>query len=394
MSQTPVITCIELIAFEIQLPNLASDPSGLSLHYHPGPGLPQLRFGVRIITDSGLVGEYIPPRGRAKVIMAACEALAYGLIGKPALAREQHYLSMRRATKHIGEVGIGPLDIALWDLAGKYQNVSISQLLGGNRSRLPTYASTLHGDSEKGGLSSPEAYADYAEQCLELGYPAYKVHGWSDGNVARESAVLRTVAQRVGGKMALMYDASCYMRSLADAIAVGRVCDEYGYYWYEDPYADGGISMHGHRKLKEFVKTPLLIGEHIRNPETMTDMLLQGASDFCRVDPDYDGGITGSYKAAIAAEALGMDVEVHSCGPAMRQLMAALTRSNYYELNLVHPRTGNAWNLPVYGAGYSDELEAIDADGCVPVPDGPGLGVSYDWAAVERQQVAKRVISR
>jgi L-alanine-DL-glutamate epimerase-like enolase superfamily enzyme len=194
--------------------------------------------------------------------------------------------------------------------------------------------------------------------------------------------------------MALMYDASCYMRSLADAIAVGRVCDEYGYYWYEDPYADGGISMHGHRKLKEFVKTPLLIGEHIRNPETMTDMLLQGASDFCRVDPDYDGGITGSYKAAIAAEALGMDVEVHSCGPAMRQLMAALTRSNYYELNLVHPRTGNAWNLPVYGAGYSDELESIDADGCVPVPDGPGLGVSYDWAAVERQQVAKRVISR
>ena len=392
MPRSPIITRIELTAFEIRQPNLASDRSGIGLHYHPGPGLPQLRFVVRIFTDAGVTGEYIPPRGRAKVIMAACEALAYGLIGKPALQREQLYLSMRRATKHIGEVGIGPLDIALWDLAGKFQNVSVSQLLGGHRKRLSSYASTLHGDHEKNGLSSPEAYADYAEHCLELGYPAYKVHGWHGGDVARESALLRAVAERVGCKMALMYDASCQMRSLADAIAVGRVCDDYEYFWYEDPYADGGISIHGHRKLKEFIKTPILIGEHIRNPETMTDMLLLGASDFCRVDPDYDGGITGSYKAAIAAEAMGLDTEVHSCGPAMRHLMAALTRSNYYELNLVHPHAGNAWHLPVYADDYSDELNAIGADGCVPVPDGPGLGVSYDWGAVERQQTARVVV--
>jgi len=389
---TPRITRIELITFEIQQPNLASDRSGIGLHYHPGPGEPQLRFGVKIHTDVGVTGEYIPPRGRAKVIMAACEALAYGLIGKPALQREQHYLSMRRATKHIGEVGIGPLDIALWDLAGKFQSVSVSEMLGGDRKRLTTYASTLHGDQEKEGLSSPQAYADFAERCLELGYPAYKVHGWNGGDVGRESALLRCVAERVGDRMSLMYDASCQLQTLTDAIALGRVCDEYHYYWYEDPYADGGISIHGHRRLKQFVKTPILIGEHIRNPETMTDMIVAGASDFCRVDPDYDGGITGSYKAALAAEALGIDTEVHSCGPAMRHLMAALKRSNFYELNLVHPRAGNAWHLPVYADDYSDELDAVGTDGCVPVPDGPGLGVFYDWDAVARSQAAKMTI--
>jgi L-alanine-DL-glutamate epimerase-like enolase superfamily enzyme len=392
MSHSPIITRIELTAFTIQQPNLASDRSGIGLHYQPGPGQPQRRFGVRIFTDVGVVGEYIPPRGRAKVIMVACEALAYGLIGKPALHREQHYVSMRRATKHIGEVGIGPLDIALWDLAGKYQGVSVSELLGGDRKRLPSYASTLHGDQEKTGLSSPQAYVDFAEHCLELGYPAYKLHGWNGGNVARESELLRRVAERVGDRMHLMYDASCQLRSLADAIALGRVCDEHHYYWYEDPYADGGISIHGHRKLKQFIKTPILIGEHIRNPETMTDMIISGASDFCRVDPDYDGGITGSYKAALAAEALGIDTEVHSCGPAMRHLMAALKRSNFYELNLLHPKAGNAWHLPVYADDYSDELEAIGVDGCVPVPDGLGLGVVYDWAAVQHGQVENIII--
>ena len=75
----------------------------------------------------------------------------------------------------------------------------------------------------------------------------------------------------------------------------------------------------------------------VRNPEFHTELVVSGATDFGRVDPDYDGGITGCYKAAMATEALSVDLEVHSSGPAMRQLMTALARSNYYEINLVHP---------------------------------------------------------
>jgi L-alanine-DL-glutamate epimerase-like enolase superfamily enzyme len=392
MPESPVITRIELTAFAISIDNIQSDPAGFGVAYRPGNGTRQVRFAVKIDTDQGVRGVYIPPRSRVKVIMPACEALAYSLIGKPALQRERHYQAMRRATKHVGEVGIGALDIALWDLAGKYQNVSISQMLGGYREKLPAYARTIAGDRQEDGLSSPEAYADFAEQCLEMGYPGYKMHGWKEGDVAEESAMIRSVCKRVGGKMDIMYDAACHLHTLADAIKVGKVCDEYGLYWYEDPYADGGISIHGHRKLKEHVKTPLLITEHVRNVETTTDIAMAGATDFLRADPDYDGGITGCYKTAIAAEALGMDVEVHSCGPAMRQLMAALKNSNYYEINLVHPRTGNPWHLPVYADGFSDELDCIDKDGCVPVPDGPGLGVEYDWDYVEKNKLETRVV--
>ena len=77
---------------------------------------------------------------------------------------------MRRNTKHIGEVGIGALDIALWDLAGKHYDAPVSELIGGYRTRLQAYASTLHGDNHPRGLSSPEAYADFADRCYELGY--------------------------------------------------------------------------------------------------------------------------------------------------------------------------------------------------------------------------------
>ncbi|MCH9671863.1 MAG: mandelate racemase/muconate lactonizing protein [Gammaproteobacteria bacterium] len=391
MSPNPIIRGVELIAFEFTKDHLTTDAAQFGISFTPGQRNEQLRFGVRIHTDTGVVGEYIPPRGRAKLIMAAVEALSHLIIDRPALAREAVYARLRRATKHVGEVGIGPLDIALWDLAGRLHDQPIHRLLGGSQTRLPAYASTLMGDSQPGGLSSPEAYADFAEQCLELGYPAYKMHGWG-ADVAREISMLEAVAHRVGGRMGLMYDAGSHLPTLADAIKVGQVCDALGYEWLEDPYNDGGLSIHGHRRLKASVKTPIMITEHVRNAETTTDIVALGASDFSRVDPDYDGGITGSLKAALAAESLGFDTEVHSCGPAMRQLMAALARSRYYEVNLVHPTAGNAWSPPIYACGYHDELDCIAPDGTVDVGQRPGLGVDYDWDFISKHEVARVVI--
>jgi L-alanine-DL-glutamate epimerase-like enolase superfamily enzyme len=43
---------------------------------------------------------------------------------------------------------------------------------------------------------------------------------------------------------------------------------------------------------------------------------------------------------------------------------------------------------PVYGDGYSDQPESVTRkSGGVPVPDGPGLGVTYDWDLIERNAV-------
>lgn len=383
---------IEFTLFEVSIPNICSDQSGFGVWYEPGFNSQQKRFAVQIFTEEGFTGEYIPPRSRATVVMPASIALSNYIINKSCLERENHYQTMRRATKHVGEAGIGALDIALWDLAGKISGQSISTMLGGYRKKLPAYASTITGDHHPDGLNSPKAYADFAEQCSEIGYRGFKMHGWINGNHEQESEMIRTVAERVGNRMDIMYDSACHLKTLTDAIRVGRVCDEHKLIWYEDPYADGGLTIRGHRSLKEKVKTPIMIGEHIRNPELHTELLISGATDYCRVDPDYDGGITGSYKAAITAETLGFDVEVHSCGPAMRQLMGALSKSNYYELNLVHPKAPNPWQLPIYADDYSDELDCINSDGTVDVPVRPGLGVKYNWDKINKYTKEKIII--
>ena len=65
--------------------------------------------------------------------------------------------------------------------------------------------------------------------------------------------------------------------------------------------------------------------------------------------------------------------------------MAALRNSNYYEMGLVHPKVPSI-NAAIYADGYDDGLDAIDANGCVDVPEGPGLGVTYDWDLIERNR--------
>ena len=103
------------------------------------------------------------------------------------------------------------------------------------------------------------------------------------------------------------------------------------------------------------------------------------------VDPEFDMGITGCMKIAHFAEALGIDVQIHAAGPAQRACMSAIRHTHFYELALVGPNMPNAVP-PVYTCGYSDQLEDVGKDGCVPVPEGPGLGVTYNWDFITRHQ--------
>ena len=374
------ITKVEIHEFTfdaINLGNMTGADSVGAVGYSKGSISKVAKFAVVIKTEDGCQGEYVTHWCGTPSTCAQAKMLAPKLIGRDAEHREGIYDDMKRELRQFDHMGQGPLDIALWDWAGKQLGCSVSTLLGGYRKRLPAYASTYHGD-RNGGLDTKEAFADFAEQCHDLGYRAFKVHGWNDGDAHEEAANVSHVAKQVGDRMTLMLDPACELRTFADAVYVGHACDDGGYFWYEDPYRDSGVSAFAHKRLREMIKTPLLQTEHIRGVEPKADFLIAGGTDFLRMDPEYDMGITGGMKIAHLGEAFGIDVEVHACGPAHRHVMGAMRNSNFYEVALVGPDCPNAVP-PVYLCGYSDLLECIESDGCVPVPDGPGLGVIYDW---------------
>jgi len=71
--------------------------------------------------------------------------------------------------------------------------------------------------------------------------------------------------------------------------------------------------------------------------------------------------------------------------------MAATRNSNYYELGLLHPRVDNFAASGAFTEDYDDQLDSIDEDGCVTVPEAPGLGVTLNWDYIEKNTTDKVV---
>ncbi len=386
-----IINRVELHAFTYPVENLGLGKHAASgvgnMVYMQGSKLNMTRYAVRIGCDDGAQGEYVTHWVGTPSTFGQMQMLAPNLLGRDPEERELIYDDLKREVRAYDHMGHGPLDIALWDLAGKKYNLPVARMLGAFRKRLPAYASTYHGQLDPGGLDTPEAFADFALACKEQGFTGFKIHGWHDGDARKEARNVLLVRERVGDDMALMLDPACQLRTFLDALYVGRACDEAGYLWYEDPYRDSGVSAFGHQRLREKLRTPILVSEHVRGLEQKASFLVNGGCDMVHADPEYDMGITGAMKIAHLCEALGLDVQMHACGPAHRAVIAAIRNTHFYELALMGPGMPNAVP-PVYADDYSDQPEDIGADGCVPVPDGPGLGVRYDWAFIERNRVA------
>lgn len=389
MKNAPIINKIEVIVYETSLENLGKDYNTFNLVYKPNSTMVSRNNILRIHTDQGLIGEY---DGISENSLTDVKAVAQYLIGKNALSREIIYNDMKRGLRHTAMLGVGAVDICLWDIAGKLYDEPIYRLLGGEKKPLPCYASTLHGD-ENGGLSTPNDYLDFAIQCREIGYPAFKIHGWGNArdNLQREIENVLLLGSDLNGTMDLMIDPACEIKNFSDTIKLGRACDEANFFWLEDPFQDGGVSQFAHRKLRQMIKTPILQTEHIRLLEQHVDFITADSTDYVRAGAHEDGGITGTMKIAHASEGFGLDVELHGPGPVHRHIMSSIRNTNYFELGLVHPNVKTT-KSPSY-LNYSDNLDAVDSNGNVFAPDGPGIGVELDWKWIKDNQVDGGVLA-
>ncbi|PZN92493.1 MAG: mandelate racemase [Hyphomicrobiales bacterium] len=379
---------IEIHEYGFDVEGLGRD-SHLNLVSQAGARMKMTNFAVVMSTGAGARGEYCPMHGGKKAMLAQVLMLAPLLIGRDPAFHEALYDDMKRAQRQWGFLGVGALDIALWDLRARAAGLSVSAMLGACRSRLPAYVSTIHAD-RNGNLSSKEAFATFALEARELGFPGFKIHGWSEGNRVEEAENVLHLRAQVGDGMALMLDPACELKTFADTLYVGQACDEAKYFWLEDPMRDAGTSQHAHRKLRQMIRTPILATEHVRGVEAKADWIAAEATDFVRADPDLDLGISGCMRIARIAEGFGLDVEIHGVGPAHRHCMAAIRNTNFYELALVAPGVRNPVP-PVFTCGYSEQMADVGPDGCYAVPDGPGLGVQHDWDFIARNRIATHV---
>ncbi|WP_431285106.1 enolase C-terminal domain-like protein [Humitalea sp. 24SJ18S-53] len=360
--------------------NFGDNVVGGSLVYDPGKVTKRPVLMIRIVTDDGLTGEYAfwtLPGAAEQAVVAARTA-----VGRPWHARELIWRTARRASRPAHSYGLCFLDCALWDLAGKAQGVSLTKMLGGWRSEVPAYASCHNGD-RKGNLSSKEAVADFFLGLKEKGFAGFKMHSWHEGDKWEEAANVAHMREKLGERAELMLDPACVFNNISDAIFVGKAAQDAGFRWFEDPLRPTGLGIYAHKQLREALDIPILQTEHVAGPEAKADFLLNGGTDLLRVDAHYDLGVTGCLKTIHFGESLGVSTEIHQPSPVHRHLVAAMQSTGMYEVANVSP----AWLNPspeIYTCGYSDHVDGISARGTLPVPAGPGIGVSYDFDLIAR----------
>src|SRR5271169_5467375 len=145
---------------------------------------------VQVHTDLGVTGV---GSGDMMLGFAGHEHL---FVGQDALAIERHWRILNNISFHWGRCW--PLDLALWDLAGKITNQPCWKLLGGLSDRVRAYASS-------GTLRQPKALADAAEAYLRRGFPALKIR-FHRGDWRKDIKALEAARKRVGVKLELMVD--------------------------------------------------------------------------------------------------------------------------------------------------------------------------------------------
>lgn len=319
----------------------------------PGSGTTFDSARIVVETDEGISGVAYSSHGLVvkEIIERRVEP---DLLGLDPLMKEYvwHRLWELDRIEEMPIYGLGLIDIALWDLCAKVAGLPLYKLLGGFRDRIPVYASTVT-------YASIEEFLDIADQCIDYGFRAIKLHAWGDPK--QDAKLGQALRAHVGPDIELMYDGSAGF-DLIDAIYVGRALAEAGFFWYEEPMREFNIDAY--RRLRDKVDIPLLSGETSDGAHfNIADFIAFDAAEMVRTSTHYKGGVTGAMRIAHLAQAFNMRAEVHGGGMANLAIACAIPNTTWYE-SLVKT------NPIIVEPG-------IGRDGCISPPDVPGIGWGF-----------------
>ena len=296
-------------------------------------------------------------------------------IGQAPFALERHARVIDQIGFHAGRCW--PLDIALWDLAGKLLGQPCWRLLGGLSNRVRAYASS-------GTLRDPKGMANTAERFLEQGFSAMKVR-FQRGDWRDDIRALTAIRKRVGDRLTLMVDCNQGWRmpwdtqspwTFKDALAVAREMDFLDVYWMEEPLHRS--DREGLKALRNAVDIRIAGGEMNRELTEFRDLIQEGCLDVIQPDAALTGGLTGLRKIAHMAALNGIIFTPHTWTNgigvvANAHLTAGCVDAPFLEFPFDPPE----WSLDRRDYMLSEPFN-VEEDGWITLSDRPGLGIDLD----------------
>lgn len=337
---------------------------------------------VRVTTDTGLVGygEACDSYGCSFANVLALvidEALAPLVVGQELDAVERLAERMRLFTRRrLGDAAVAPqarsaIEIALWDIAGQQEGRSVSAMIGRARDRIPVYASSVF--LEEGPASF---HLDLLGPLLERGVRMVKVRVGPEWRP--DVATLAELRKLIPDHVELMVDGS-EIFTLPTAMEVAKRLADIGVMWFEEPLPQNERA--GIEQLVAQSPVAIAYGEHLYGNLDALEVLTRRQATVLQPDASTCGGIGEARRMAATAAYFGARVVPHICaGPISLAANLHVAASTPVIRAIEYPFT----LAPSWQAFAATESLGIDAivDGELAVPDGPGLGITLDEAAV------------
>lgn len=330
---------------------------------------------VFVDTDEGLTGV-----GSGDT-MEGFARYAHFFVGEDPMRMSRHVSVLETLAFHAGRYW--PLEAALWDLVGKICGQPVAKLFGGSADRVPAYASS-------GALMEPSERAASALAARDRGFKAIKLR--VDPLRFEEGfKVVEAVREAVGDSMDIMVDINQAWRMAGDptpsidpasARKIARRLEDLDVLWLEEPLLLADAA--GLRSLRSSGSLRIAGGEMVRTPEELLNLLREDALDVYQPDVVLSVGMMRSRMIAELVLTSGRWFTPHTWTDggigllANLHVTAGVGGGPYIEF----PYDPPGWAPRARDFLLAEPLD-IDPDGCLRVPDRPGLGIELSEEVLE-----------
>ena len=338
--------------------------------------LPDKNYHVflEIHTDEGVSG-WGAAFSQTGQVRGALDWLKRFVVGENPLEIERVTEKLHQITFWLGRGGamthaISAINIALWDVAGKALRQPVHVLLGGRHHRaVPTYGSIL--------FHPVETLSQRIKRMAELGFRAMKL-GWQpfcQQSLREDEKLVRLARQAAGDDATLLIDAGgshpFWPIRLKDALERAKMLKDYDVYWFEEALSPDDVE--GYVRLTELSPVKISHGEVLTRRQSFVPYFQKRAMDIVQPDVAKVGGLSEIRRIAWMAEEHGIDLVPHGWNTAVGvatdiQFVSTLSTHSLVEFNVGNPLIEQAADPPF----------RLDHNGCLAVPDKPGLGVELD----------------
>lgn len=306
------------------------------------------------------------------------------------------YLVSETSVKNQGVpfcIQIATLEFAILDMLGKIADLPAGQLLGDVLNpEVHIYLGHLYGELHN---LDPEVSLEMMRQdAMKTKAKAVKLRAGRGDNLAsdkdnapgRTEKLIRMARDVFGDEMVLMIDGNGSY-SVDEAIRIGKILEEYNYYFYEEPLP---WDWYQEQKLVEqALSIPMAGGEEEFGMHAFRYLI--GNEVFQIVQPDlfYFGGMIRTMKVARMAESAGLRITPHISGGGlgyvyMLQMVSVCpAAAKYHEFKMFQTSDANGTLIPV--ESKAEKFESID--GVIKVPSGSGMGITIDPAYINTHKV-------